>query len=280
MSNTFTSLTVQCPSEITEILIAELSEAGFDTFLEDVGCFEASSVTGFIEAPIIEDILKHYQLLYEIKFRWKSVEKQNWNKEWENHYEPVIIDDKCLIRADFHSSGKQYAYEILINPKMSFGTGHHETTSLVISLQMMIDHLDKCVLDVGSGTGILSIMAELLGARKIDACDIDEWAVENSRENIALNQCKNINIYKGNVQVINQNKIYDILLANINKNILIAEMNSYAKRIATDGILIISGFLNDDIPELENVAMNYGMNPSTQKIQNNWAALVFQKKTA
>ena len=280
MSNTFTTLIVQCPSGIADIIMARLSENGFDTFLENPEGFEASSDSGIPDATDVEKILTGYKKRFNISFKWTEVEKINWNIEWERNYEPVIIDDKCIIRADFHKADKHYPYEILINPKMSFGTGHHETTDLMISIQMNIDHVDKRVLDVGSGTGILSIMAEKLGAKEILACDIDSWAVENSLENIKINNCKKIRIYEGTIEAIDQKSEFDIILANINKNVLLDEMNSYVDRTGNNGQMIFSGFLTEDIGKLEKAAMDNGMSIVDQKIQNNWAALVFQKKTA
>jgi len=280
MSELFRTLSVQCPTGFTEILMAELSAIGFDTFLEKDDGFEASAESGSIDEQEIESILNNYKNRAKIGYKWETAQKQNWNKEWESHFDPVIVDDRCLIRADFHHISKQYPYEILINPKMSFGTGHHETTSLMISYQMNIDHKTKRVLDAGSGTGILSIMAEKMGAKDVIACDIDEWAVENSRENIIVNNCTNIHIYRGTLSDINQEILFDLVLANINKNILLEEMHLYANYLPDNGILVISGFLKEDIPDMEKAAEKFDLHLTSKKTQNNWAALVFHKKTA
>jgi ribosomal protein L11 methyltransferase len=280
MSDSYSILIVRCPSDISEILIAELSEAGLNTFLEMDDGFEASSDSDLTDNPEIDVILQQFGAHKNFSFEWRNVEKQNWNKVWEYSYVPVLIDEKCLIRTDFHIIDGNYPYEIIINPKMSFGTGHHETTNLMISMQLEIDHNGKRVLDVGTGTGILAIMAEKLGAKEIVACDIDRWAVENSHENIKTNNCRKIDIYEGTVEECLYPKLFDIILANINKNVLLLEMGSYCNYLTDNAILITSGFLEEDVLDMEKIARGLNLTAIAKKIQNNWAVLAFQKKTA
>jgi ribosomal protein L11 methyltransferase len=179
----YTQLTVTCSPEFTDILIAELSEAGFDTFQETETGFDAYAEGNDFSQQVIEDVKSKYIQVTPLTFSFQKIEKKNWNEEWEKNYEPIDVDGKCLIRAEFHKAEKKYRYEIIITPKMSFGTGHHQTTYLMIKNQMSIDHKGKRVMDAGCGTAILSIMASKLGAREVEAFDIDEWSVVNGEEN-------------------------------------------------------------------------------------------------
>src|SRR5690606_9848032 len=250
----YTRLYVQCHPDFRDILIAEIAEAGFDTFLEQENGFEAYAENENYNNDILEEVKNKYQVLTTIEYQFSQIEKKNWNEEWEKNYEPVIVEDKCLIRAEFHKPAKQYPWEIIITPKMSFGTGHHQTTYVMIQTQMDMDHKDKRVMDAGCGTAILSVMASKLGAKEVEAFDIDEWSVVNGQENIAINNCSNIRIRQGKIRELDFTGTFDIILANINKNILLDELSEYRKYLKIDGQLLLSGFYEADIPDMLTAA--------------------------
>mgnify|MGYP002628634630 FL=1 len=183
---------IEVNAEFGEILVAELADIGFDTFLENDSGLQAYATEELFDNIKFKLLMEEYSSKTNIFYSLKKIAKQNWNAQWESSFDPIEVEDKILIRAHFHESKVGFEHEIIITPKMSFGTGHHETTSQMMSLQLEIDHTNKTVLDVGTGTGILAILAEKLGASKIKAFDIDEWSVENTKENLQLNSSKNI----------------------------------------------------------------------------------------
>jgi ribosomal protein L11 methyltransferase len=275
-----TKLTVVCSPEYTEILVAETSEIGFDTFLENENGFEAFVEETKYDHDALLEILNRYSQSTTLSYSFDKVEKRNWNDEWEKSSHPIIVDDKCLIRAHFHQIEKKYPYEITITPKMSFGTGHHQTTYLMIQTQMEIDHNGKIVMDAGCGTAVLSIMASKLGAKSVDAFDIDEWSTINGLENIDVNHCNNISIRKGKVSDLTFTDKFDIILANINKNILLEEMALYKAHLKPGGQLLLSGFFENDISDLKNAATPLGFTEHKRYGKENWASLLLQLSVA
>lgn len=273
----YTRLQVVCDSSLAEMLMAEIAETGFDTFMENEKGFEAYAESNLYDKPAIEEIRERYNSISPVIFFFDRVEKKNWNEEWEKSFEPVIVDDQCIIRATFHTSPKKYPYEIIITPKMSFGTGHHQTTYLMIKNQLNIDHTNKRVMDAGCGTAVLSIMAAKRGATFVDAFDIDEWSVINGQENIDNNLCNSIRIRQGKINELSFEAPFDIILANINKNILLQEMNSYAAHLAPQGLLLLSGFYENDIVDLELAAKPFGLTKVSFDTRENWAALLMKK---
>lgn len=273
----YTRLTVLCDPDFTEILMAELSEAGFDTFLETSSGFEAYVEDEGYDKTRLEEIKDRYRDLTTVHYRLDPIEKKNWNEEWEKSYSPIIVEDKCLIRASFHNIEKKYPYEIIITPKMSFGTGHHQTTYLMIQAQMEIDHTNKTVMDAGCGTAILSIMASKRGAKHVEAFDIDEWSVINGNENLEVNNCKNISLRQGKISDLTFENNFDIILANINKNILLAEIPQYAAYLNGGGLLLLSGFYEKDIPDLVQRAASYNLSQVTKYARESWSALLLKK---
>ena len=268
-----TRLQVSCDHEYAEILMAEIAETGFETFLETEKGFEAYVEMEKFEMDQLEFIKQKYagQIL---EFHQDRIEKQNWNEQWEKSYEPVVVEGKCIIRADFHNITERYPYELIITPKMSFGTGHHQTTYLMIKNQMDIEHRNKRVMDAGCGTAILSVMASKLGAREIQAFDIDEWSVSNGRENIEVNECRNIFQYQGKLEDLNIEGLFDIILANINKNVLLDELYLYKQFLAPAGLLLLSGFYTTDIPDLLSEASRYHLTELKRDEREGWAALI------
>jgi len=272
-----TRLTVTCDPAYTEILIAELSLAEFDSFLENDNGFETYAEGENFNASRVEEISKKYEDDASITFTFSRVEKKNWNAEWERSFSPIVVEDQCLIRASFHHVEKQYPYEIIITPKMSFGTGHHPTTWLMVRNMLSIDHAGKRVMDAGCGTAILSILASKRGAREVEAFDIDDWSVENGNENTAINSCGNIRIQQGKITEISLSGSFDIILANINKNVLLEEMRHYASFLRSGGTLLLSGFFTSDIPDLLREASTLALTERHRDEREGWAALTLEK---
>ncbi len=269
-----TRLQVLCDPDYSEILMAEVAEAGFDTFLETDKGFEAYVEMEKYDKEQLQLIKAKYTVQTPVNFFQDRIQKQNWNEQWEKSYAPIIVEDKCLIRADFHKIEKKYPYELIITPKMSFGTGHHETTYLMIKNQMEIDHREKRVMDAGCGTAILSVMAAKLGAKEVEAFDIDEWSVSNGKENIEVNGCTNIIHQQGKLSELNFTSGFDIILANINKNVLLDEIQLYKKQLNPKGLLLLSGFYADDISDLIKEATQHQLHEVRRDQREQWAALL------
>ena len=273
----YTRLQVVCDPDFSEILMAEIADAGFDTFMETEKGFEAYVEEKKFDAQQLDEIKKKYNAVNPLLFYWDQIQKQNWNEQWEKSLEPIIVDDRCLIRAEFHKIEKKYPYEIVITPKMSFGTGHHQTTYLMIKSQLDIDHTNKRVMDAGCGTAILSIMASKRGAKEIIAFDIDEWSVINGKENIENNHCQNIEIQQGKIRDLSIEGEFDIILANINKNVLLSEIKTYASYLKAGGHLLLSGFYTKDIDDLKAEAGAYRLLEVSRDEKETWASLLLKK---
>ncbi len=272
-----TRLQVICDPDFSEILMAEIAEAGFDTFMEIESGFEAYVEGDAFNSELLDQVKEKYKEVNPLQFSLSQIPKQNWNEEWEKNVEPIIVDDRCLVRAAFHNIEKKYPYEIIITPKMSFGTGHHQTTHLMISRQMKMDHKGKRVMDAGCGTAILSIMASKLGAKEVEAFDIDEWSVENGVENANNNSCSSINIQLGTIEEVKLVGKFDIILANINKNILLSEMHHYASYLEKGGLLLLSGFYVHDIDDLKKEATKYQLSEVAHDDRESWSCLLLEK---
>lgn len=267
---------ITCLEEFREILIAELAEIGFDSFLETEEGIDAYAPEVDFDRGRFEEIISTYQEPAQISLTESKMPKVNWNEEWEKNYDPIAVDELVYVRASFHEPVPGFKHEIVINPKMSFGTGHHATTFQMLRHQGELDHSGKRVLDVGSGTGILAIMAHLLGAREVEAFDIDDWCVENGNENFDLNGLKT-RMGLGTIRQVNPQGPFEIVLANINKNVLLDEMEIYAGLLAPKGYLLLSGFYTEDIEDLMKVAEPLGLELKKKSSKDNWAALILQK---
>jgi ribosomal protein L11 methyltransferase len=257
----------------TEILIAELGNAGFESFVES-----EEGVTAYIQktewrTSILEDIFVLNSDEFSIEYKYNEVAQTNWNAEWEKNFEPIQVDDLVSIRAPFHDN-PNLKYDIVIEPKMSFGTGHHETTHMMVQHLLKLDLENKKVLDMGCGTGILAIFAEMKGAKPLDAIDIDNWCYENSLENVARNNCENISVYEGDASLLTGKK-YDVIIANINRNILLIDMKVYTNCLNEKGILLLSGFYEADIPVIDAEVSKFGLTLETTIQRNNWVALQY-----
>lgn len=259
-------------AELNEMLIASLSNIGFDGFVEESDYLEAFvPVTDWNETEL-ETIAKQYNVSYTTQ----EVKNENWNAKWESSFEPVIVDGFCAIRADFHEPVDGVQHEIVITPKMSFGTGHHATTQLMIQHMSTIDFKQKEVLDFGTGTGVLAILAEKLGATRISAIDNDEWSYDNTIENCERNDTKNIVTQHATLDVEYGNK-YDIILANINRNILLQYMTEMYAMLITGGTLLLSGIMPEDKDIIMGAATDAGFTKQEPKENGNWVAIKMQK---
>ncbi|APY11820.1 ribosomal protein L11 methyltransferase [Seonamhaeicola sp. S2-3] len=264
---------VQPLQPAVEILIAELGYAGFESFVET-----ETGVTAYIQKEEWhENILDHIQILnsneFEITYTYSEIEQTNWNAEWEKNFNPIVVDDICAVRAPFHEKFNT-EYDIVIEPKMSFGTGHHETTHMMMQHILKSDVKGKTVLDMGCGTGVLAILAELKGAKSIDAIDIDNWCYLNSLENVERNNCKQISVFEGDASLI-KGKTYDVIIANINRNILLKDMHAYTTSLNKGGTLLLSGFYNDDIPVIDAEVSKYNLKIDQVIERNNWVAVKY-----
>ena len=259
----------------TEILIAQLGFAGFESFVEN-----EDGVTAYIQendwnSTILNDIQILNSNEFEISYKEEVIEQTNWNREWEKNFNQIQVDDLVSIRAPFHEN-PNLKYDIVIEPKMSFGTGHHETTHMMVQQLLELDLTNKKVLDMGCGTGILAIFAEMKGAKPIDAIDIDNWCYENSLENVERNKCKHITVYEGDASLLIDKK-YDVIIANINRNILLNDMEAYMKCLNEKGIILFSGFYRDDIPIIDAEVSKYGLTLDKTIERNNWVSLRYLK---
>jgi len=266
------------PLEIgRDILIAELSEIGFESFVEtDEG------VEAYIQLlEFKEESIKGLGILnnsdFKITFSTKNIADQNWNAEWEKNFELINVENQCVIRAPFHDKIAGVEYDIVIDPKMSFGTGHHETTYLMIKRLLDLSLEGKYVMDMGCGTGVLAILAQLKKAQYVEAIDIDEWAYNNTLENIRNNNCKEIAVEMGGVEKISET-IFDVFIANINRNILLNDMSNYVNVLKGGGSLLLSGFFSSDKEMLLEAASELKMELAYSESENDWTMLHLIKK--
>jgi ribosomal protein L11 methyltransferase len=259
----------------TEILIAELGYVGFESFVEN-----DTGVTAYIQkhewnSQILDDLYILGSPEFKIKYAHHEVIQTNWNKEWEKNFNPIQVDGQVSIRAPFHEN-PSLKFDIVIEPKMSFGTGHHETTHMMIQHLLALDLENKKVLDMGCGTGILAIFAEMKGAQPTDAIDIDSWCYQNSLENVQRNGCRHITVLEGDSSLLIGKK-YDVVIANINRNILLSDMKKYTDCLSKNGVLLLSGFYKDDITIIENEVVKHGLVFDKMIQRNSWVALKYTK---
>lgn len=259
----------------TDILIEYLAGIGFESFLETqdgVKAYIKSSDITIFEIP--DDI---FPKNVKISYKKCIIPSENWNQTWENYFEHVVVENKCLIKASFHKDLPSYPYEIIIDPKMSFGTAHHETTYMMIQMIMEKSYMSKSVLDMGCGTAVLAILASKMQADSVLAIDIDEWAYNNSLENTKVNDCKNIQVVQGGAEILSQ-ELYDYIFANINRNILLNDIPYYAKCMKKGSILLLSGFYFADIDIINTLCESLNLTKTNQLEKNNWCALEYCMK--
>jgi ribosomal protein L11 methyltransferase len=259
----------------TEILIAELGNVGFESFVEnDKGLIAYIQKENWNEA-LLEGIFILNSDEFSIAYTQHEVAQTNWNAAWEENFEAIEVDNMVSIRAPFHEN-PNLKYAIVIEPKMSFGTGHHETTHMMVQHLLQLELENKKVLDMGCGTGILAIFAEMRGAKPTDAIDIDNWCYLNSIENVARNNCEHISVFEGDSTLLTDKK-YDVIIANINRNILLMDMEIYTNCLNEKGVLLLSGFYKEDIPMIDAAVSKYQLKLETTLERNNWVALKYNK---
>lgn len=256
-----------------DILVAELGEAGFESFVENETGIQAYIQKKDWYADILKDVEVLGNSLFKIEHVFKEIEQENWNATWEQNFNPITVGNKCQVRAPFHAKS-DVAYDIVIEPKMSFGTGHHETTHMMLQFILDNDFEGKTVLDMGSGTGVLAILAAMKGAKSLDAIDIDNWCYLNAKENVERNSCQHIKVYEGDSSLL-KNQKYDVILANINRNILLADIPTYVKCLNSNGQLFLSGFYKEDISHITEICTENGLVLEKKLEKNNWVAVKY-----
>jgi ribosomal protein L11 methyltransferase len=255
-----------------DIIISDLAEQGFESFEENDKGFKAYCQKGLYNASLTEALLN--DLSIQVDFQTKEIEDENWNASWESSFDPILVDDWCLIRAPFHEA-KDVDQELVIEPKMSFGTGHHQTTFMMVQWMKQLELKGQHILDMGTGTAVLAVLAEKLGASKIVAIDNEEWAYENALENVGLNDCHSIEVLLGEGEVIPKEK-YDVILANINRNALTALFSTFKNQLTESGKLVVSGFLNSDLKYMEDLCASSGFKIVAKKEKETWLSLCIQ----
>lgn len=275
----YTELTCKINNEDeSDILVAYLAQYDYESFVND----EPTELKAYIKTELFDEniVLQLQEALKDnINFTYSFADcpEENWNQKWEESYQPVLIDGKCYIRAPFHLDLESVEYDIIIQPKMSFGTAHHETTSQIISELMTLNCKDKTVLDMGCGTGVLAILATKMGAKLVWAIDNDEWAYENTLENIERNNVeKTVKAFLGDASLLNDIE-FDIVIANINRNILLEDMKSYVGVLKKDGIILFSGFYEVDLQIIKECAERYGLKFLSSRSENAWVVAKFVK---
>jgi ribosomal protein L11 methyltransferase len=262
---------------IRDILIARLSEAGYEGFEEEgalpggVDHLHAFIPEERFDAGMLDQLLMPWRLVA----KRERIAERNWNEEWEKNFEPVVVDGFCGIRAFFHEPAVGVVYDLVITPKMSFGTGHHATTYMMLSAMRRLEFQGRTTLDFGTGTGVLAILAEKLGASDVLAIDHDDWSIENAKENIRENHCDRIAIEK--MEVIPRNKLFFIILANINKNIIVDQLGAMEQQLAPEGVILLSGLLQQDMEDIEKKAAHIELTISDRVTKDNWLCLKLER---
>ena len=264
------------PTEMgAEILMAELAEVGFDSFEDTPTGIKAYIPKDSWNEHILQDIYLLSNPEFTVSYQITEIEQVNWNEEWEKNFSPIVVEDLCTVRANFHPVPNT-RYDIVITPKMSFGTGHHETTYMMLQQLLPLSLEGAKVLDMGCGTGILAIMAALRGARDITAIDIDPWCVDNATENVQQNNCSFITIKEGDVSLITGEQ-YNLILANINRNILLSDIPAYTQALLPQGLLLVSGFYVEDLPAIKEKCQEVGLTYLSHIERNRWVSAKFQR---
>lgn len=259
-------------TDFSDIVVAKLNEIEFESYVETQDGVDAYIQESLFNQEKLNEVIEDLQLLFQFEYTIKEIKQENWNQQWEENFNPVEINKDCFIRAHFHDK-IDCKYEIIITPKMSFGTGHHETTFLMMNEMFHIDFNNKKVLDMGCGTGILSILSKMLGSSITQAIDIDEWSYENSVENATLNNTEDINFSLGDVTAIKG--AFDVVLANINRNIILEDISKYIDSLNENSDLLLSGFLSEDVIIIRDKAESLGLSFVSHKNKNKWNLLHF-----
>ena len=268
-----------CDATSTDVLAAMLCDVEFESFVPDESGLTAYVKRELYNESAIADIVKSFPLQAQINWRAEVIEGQDWNSEWEkNYFQPIVVGDKCVIHSSFHTDIPKVEYDIVIDPKMAFGTGHHATTSLIIRqlLEMSLDGLS--VMDMGTGTGILAILSAMRGAGKVSAIEIDEFAYVNAVDNVKINGEPQINVMLGDASLLANEEPVDVFIANINRNIITADIAEYAKTLKSGGIMLLSGFYEEDVDVIMSQARLHSLDYQSHTVQDRWTCLRLVKQ--
>lgn len=276
MSTPYTQLvfTLNPVQPTSEILIAELAQVGFESFVELENGLEAYISKQNWNEKLLKELRVFETPEFSVDYKMNTISPKNWNEVWESDFDPIIVGDNCVVRANFHKPF-EVDYELIITPKMSFGTGHHQTTYMILQYLLDLDLEDKTVLDMGCGTGILAILTKKRGAKHVDAIDIEPWCCENAIENARLNNCE-IQVYQGNASLLEEKK-YDVIIANINKNVLLQDISIYSSCLNTNGILFLSGFYQNDLSSISQACREVSLKFESNLEKQKWVASKYIK---
>jgi ribosomal protein L11 methyltransferase len=262
---------------VKDVLAYRLSEIGYDSFIPLENGLEAYVPISLFSEDQLKNVTSNFDLNAEIEYSVTEMEDRDWNEEWEkNYFEPIVIDNRCLIQSSFHRPEGIYEYRIFIDPKMAFGTGHHQTTGLILRQILDMNLENKSVLDMGCGTAVLAILAAYRNANPVVAIDIDEWAFNNALENVKLNNVPNIRVELGGAELLGK-ETFDVIFANINRNILLQDIPIYSNVLNDEGVIIMSGFYIDDIAVIRSRCEECGLHFSNFLEDNRWASVVCVK---
>lgn len=269
-----------CDETVTDVLASLLCDIGFESFVPDQAGTTAYIQKGLFDKDALDSIVTTFPIPgYILKLSIQEIEGKDWNAEWErNYFKPIVVDNQCVIHSSFHTDVPSCDYDIVIDPKMAFGTGHHATTSLIISRLLSTPLIDKSVIDMGTGTGILAILSAMKGATIINAIEIDPFAHINAVENVKLNQHPEINVILGDANALSPLPKADIFIANINRNIILNDMDKYVAAMKPGATLLISGFYEEDMPILLQRAQEYGFSYIAHSVDNRWTCIELRKQ--
>lgn len=276
----FTFIPTPRSQTATDLLCAVLADVGFETFQEqEDGLLDAYIPANLYDETALRTALDDFPLPdTRLSYTWQEAEDRDWNEEWEkNFFQPIVIAGRCVVHSTFHHDVPNAEYDIVINPRMAFGTGHHETTGLVMAELLEMDLQGKTVLDMGCGTSILAILAKMRDAKEVEAVDIDEWCVNNSLENIELNGVNGIKVRQGDASALAGMGPFDVVLANINRNILLNDMHHYVARMTPGAMLLMSGFYEEDVPLIRAEGERLGLTFVHQKSDKRWTLVKMKK---
>ena len=267
-------ITVPASEVISDVVSALAAEAGCESFVTETDGLTAYVQQSFFQEDTLQALLTDFPITnVQVTYTVTEAEDKDWNEEWEkNYFQPIIIEDQCVIHSTFHKDVPQAKYDIIINPQMAFGTGHHETTSLMLGELLQADLHDKRVLDMGCGTSILAILASKRGADPVTAIDIDDWCISNSKDNFALNGVTNIDVFQGNAESL-PGRQFDVVIANINRNILLRDMHYYVDTMVPGSVIFMSGFYREDVPQIQAEGERLGLTFRYFKEKNNWCVV-------
>lgn len=268
-----------CCEDATDLMAALLADIGFESFVPDGTGLTAYIKSGLFDRESVKEVTEGFPFGMSIRIKDTFVEGRDWNAEWEkNYFQPIVVKDRCVIHSSFHRDVPRAEYDIVIDPKMAFGTGHHATTSLMIARLLDMDLKDMSVIDMGTGTGILAILSAMRGAKPVTAIEIDGFAYENAIENVRLNNHPEITLINGDSRALDTVDEADVFIANINRNVITCDLNRYARSLKSGGVMLLSGFYLEDIPLVMDIASGLGLKEISHTERDRWVCLNLEKQ--